>query len=1737
MTDNKEGTLYSVEKRERGGQGVAERSDKGQDRVLVERFVLIGIVFALLASSSDVRLYFQTGAWQPLVDVGVFMLTIACLVVARQLARRGEPETAGYWVLFASMLGYGGGQAVLAGDIFYAMVGGFLLIFLVGMMVLPRKWGAWLIAIGVYAIYIVGVNHLEFLPRYDVAQTPNRKAMDLGITGIFMLLLLWQLVRAYLNIETIRTRLLVTFVMMVLLPASIISATSAWEGLDSGRQQVIEQLESVATLKEAEIQTWLDNLHGDLNMTLTGESTGVNMHWLLQPDVSPLREVSYHRLKGQFGETLGLTKRFEELFVMDLQGRIVLSTDASQEDKIYGGKAYFLKGLRGEYISPPFYSSSLQRVSLVVAHPVLDDEGLLLGVLAGRANMGALNEIMMERAGLGNSGETYLVSLNHAMLTESRFLEAEETSVYARTEGAEAALKGLDGSGVYTGYHSEEVIGVYHWLPELQAALLAEQKEDEALAGVYRTLGLNVGVAVVAMLGAVFVSLIFTRSIANPLAELAGTATRVAAGNLELAARVVRDDEVGAVARAFNSMTAQLRELIGGLEQRVTERTQALAYRNVQLGTAAQVAEAAGSILDPGDLERQVVALIAERFDYYYVGLFLVDESGEWTGEPGRWAVLRAGTGEAGQRMLGLGHRLEVGGISMIGGCVAEGQARIALDVGEGAVRFDNPLLPETRSEMALPLIARGRVIGALSVQSEREAAFGDEDVNILQTMVAQVANAISNARLFGETQAALEEANIFSQFANASGQGIGMADLEGNVTYVNPTLCHMLDVTDAEGLLGKSLVTFYPLELHQLLRGEILPTLIQGDHWTGEIELVSTRGRIIPTLQTFFPIRDEGGTPLYLGSVLTDITERAQAEAERERLLADLERRALQLQTAAEVSRAASSILEVDELLATSVNLIRDGFDFYYVGLFMVGEAGEFAVLRAGTGKAGRQMLTQEHKLAVSGESMIGRCVTEAQAQVALDVDKEAAHLANPLLPDTRSEMALPLIARGQVIGAMTIQSAGEAAFSGMDVSILQTMADQLANAIENAHLFRAEQFRRQIAIVLQEAIVALGSVLEPEQLYQEILEQLARIVPYDSATVFTYNEAGRFAQPLAARGVSPDVLEEMLQGTRFNQFLDAVPLVREVVEKGRPVVLRDAQADGRFLRTEDNEHVRGWMGVPISTGDRVTGLLTIESRQVGAFDEDWSMQVVTFATQAGLALENARLFQETQANLQEITRLHQRYLREEWQEFLAEEQVRQRAGYLFDQREVHLASDLWRPEIEVAVAKGQTLALTAGGGEMESGDAKSALVVPLQLRDQIIGALDFFETDRDRHWTEDDVVLVETVADQVALAIENARAYEELQKTAEQLREIDTLKTQFLANMSHELRTPLNSIIGFSRVLLKGIDGPLTDLQKTDLTSIYNNGQHLLGLINDILEVSRIAAGKMELVLEPVDLGPIIEGVMSTAIGLVKDKPVELIKEVADDLPIVRADTTRIRQVILNLVSNATKFTEEGSIAMRAWVKEGYVHVSVADTGMGIPEEFLDKIFEEFQQVDGSATRRTGGTGLGLAISRRFVEMHGGRIWVESELGEGSTFTFTIPILESEQVEDAELAALEIDADRRLVLVVEGDEEMVGFYRRYLERHGYQVVGLTDAERVMLWVRELSPFVILLDVMLPEEDGWALLEALKASRETAQVPVIICSVADEAARGLSLGAAAYLTKPVLEEDLVQTISEVTQI
>jgi CheY-like chemotaxis protein len=358
--------------------------------------------------------------------------------------------------------------------------------------------------------------------------------------------------------------------------------------------------------------------------------------------------------------------------------------------------------------------------------------------------------------------------------------------------------------------------------------------------------------------------------------------------------------------------------------------------------------------------------------------------------------------------------------------------------------------------------------------------------------------------------------------------------------------------------------------------------------------------------------------------------------------------------------------------------------------------------------------------------------------------------------------------------------------------------------------------------------------------------------------------------------------------------------------------------------------------------------------------------------------------------------------------------------------------------------------------------------------------------------------------------------------------------VKTQFLANMSHELRTPLNSIIGFSRVILKGIDGPISDLQRQDLTAIYNSGQHLLGLINDMLDLAKIEAGKMDMSFEETNVVEIITSVMSTASGLVKDKPIRLTQRVPEILPSVRADPIRVRQVLLNLLSNAAKFTEQGEIVVEAASERDaagieQVVVRVTDTGPGISEADQAKLFQAFSQVDDSPTRRTGGSGLGLSISQQLIQLQGGRIGVQSEIGKGSTFYFTLPLY-------AGLIDGEGGGGARVVLAVDDDPQVIRLYERYLEPQGYHVIGVTDPTKAKERAIQLKPFAITLDIMMPGFDGWQVLTDLKADSETRGIPVIVCSILEQQERGFSLGAADYVLKPILGDSLLNSLNRLNR-
>ena len=300
----------------------------------------------------------------------------------------------------------------------------------------------------------------------------------------------------------------------------------------------------------------------------------------------------------------------------------------------------------------------------------------------------------------------------------------------------------------------------------------------------------------------------------------------------------------------------------------------------------------------------------------------------------------------------------------------------------------------------------------------------------------------------------------------------------------------------------------------------------------------------------------------------------------------------------------------------------------------------------------------------------------------------------------------------------------------------------------------------------------------------------------------------------------------------------------------------------------------------------------------------------------------------------------------------------------------------------------------------ENELDAIKAALIVPLKIEGKLTGILLVGEKLSGDIFDDQELEVLAVLANQVAISLENARLYEELSETNAELMQASRLKSQFLASMSHELRTPLNSIIGFSKVLLNRFDGELTERQETYIRSVHNSGAHLLQLINGILDFSRIEAGKLEMISEEIDLHELIDECIESSMPLARGKQMKVEKNVPLELPPLSGDRTKIKQILLNLLSNAIKFTGQGRVLVSVVPEPDAIRVSVADTGIGIREDDLARLFEPFQQLDNPVVRSAGGTGLGLAISKKFVELHGGRIWAESRENQGSTFHFTIPL-----------------------------------------------------------------------------------------------------------------------------------------
>jgi len=428
--------------------------------------------------------------------------------------------------------------------------------------------------------------------------------------------------------------------------------------------------------------------------------------------------------------------------------------------------------------------------------------------------------------------------------------------------------------------------------------------------------------------------------------------------------------------------------------------------------------------------------------------------------------------------------------------------------------------------------------------------------------------------------------------------------------------------------------------------------------------------------------------------------------------------------------------------------------------------------------------------------------------------------------------------------------------------------------------------------------------------------------------------------------------------------------------------------------------------------------------------------------------------------------------------------------------------------------------------------------VVLPLLAGDQALGALAVAGAEVGWKLDAEEEALLRQLAQHAVTALQSERhdrelegLLSELREQHEQLNAANRLKSEFLASMSHELRTPLSAVIGFADLLLDGIDGELNAEQREDVTQIHTSGNSLLQLINEILDLSKIEAGKMAIETAEIELAALVATVAAAMRPLADAKGLGLDIEVPAGL-VVAGDPLRVRQVLTNLVANAVKFTQRGGVSVRVEEAGHQVRILVADTGIGIPPAAQKFVFDEFRQAEAGTTRKYGGTGLGLAIAKKLVELQGGAIGLESSVGKGTTFWFSLPRQAARPAAAAAPAGGELPAQTRdLVLVVEDEDATRRVIVTRLEESGFRTAEAADAESALRLARRLHPAAVTLDVILPDADGWRVLSELKGDASTADIPVVVVSILDGREVALEMGAKAFLAKPIRKRELVEAV------
>ena len=1093
-----------------------------------------------------------------------------------------------------------------------------------------------------------------------------------------------------------------------------------------------------------------------------------------------------------------------------------------------------------------------------------------------------------------------------------------------------------------------------------------------------------------------------------------------------------------------------------------------------------------------------------------------------------------------------------------------------------------------TRAWIGAPLIVKGEVIGLLTVDNREPGIYDEEAAQMVMAFASQAAVAIENARLYEDARARVRELSALTQVGEAINRALSLEEIldivlreamtivgkeEGSIILHDPTTDTMRIVA-SYGLPREVIEHFNsrPVYAHEGTFGIVLKTgeMLEIADARHDPRVLQEAGKV-PDQLTNIPLRTEEGV---IGVIALDVlppddrarrlllalADLAAMAIQRAQLFEEERRRVTQLALIGEVSKKATSILDMDRMLREVTRTIQESFNYYNVAFFVLDEEKREAVLRAVAGGF-EHIVPGTYRQSVD-EGIIGFVIRTGKSWLANDVSKDPYYIKGFLEEVlTKSELCVPIKVGGKVIGALDIQSTRLNDFDHEDITAMETVADRIAIAIENARLYQEERLRREALASLSQTNLLITSELDLDRLLQTTTEEAARLFAAPAVGLYLLDEKGQCYRLRASYGLS----EEYVAG-------QALP--RDKVEAafgslGQATVMEELW-EKPFGRVDliEKEDIRSVLVAPLRASGRLMGGLCIYSKgEPRRFTDAEAELARALADQAMVAIENARLYQEAQQRVRELEALQEvgLHLTSSLElpsvlEAIAESTLRLIKAtnvdiFLYDPEADALTfgASLWedgRKGKEPALmprSEGLTMTVARTGQPLVVEDAehhplyadpearrnlKAVAGFPLKKGEEVLGVINVIFT-RPHAFSQEELRILSLLANQAAIAIDNAKLYEERRKAYEELKTaqehlVRAERLQALGQMAggiaHDFNNLLTVILGRAQLLMHRLSD---EMAKREVEAIIRAAQDGAETVRRIQEFSRFRA---EPFFSYVDVNQVVQEAVKLTEPRWKDEAqakgltIDMKLDLASDLPLTAAEPVGLRQVLVNIIFNAVEAMPQGGrITLRTWQEGDSIKIAVTDTGIGMSDGVKRRIFEPFFTTKGPQK-----TGLGLSVAYGIIQRHGGEIEVESEEGKGTTFVISLPIRQAARPWPASFRPSTKVAKEAHILIIDDEEEVREVLARILELKGHRVTKAASGKEG-LEAFQKTPFdLVFTDLGMPEMPGWEVVAALR--KEQPHIPIVLVTGwgtqidSQEAARR----EVEVLSKPFLVEEVL---------